>query len=132
MIDVKELRIGNLVEIETTINGRSLRSVERVIGLLDNTIFFDMNDVNGKRSVEYCIPVPLTEEILLKCGFKKINHIGGYSFWSYDKNKVNFYCDIYDRYTRVGGYSIPNHIIYVHQLQNLYFTLTGKELEITL
>jgi hypothetical protein len=84
-------------------------------------------------------PIPLTEEWLLKFGFKKGNSIypEGYSinilntdtylrpsfeggfYWGFNlRNKSD--CELYN----------AKPIKYVHQLQNLYFALTGNELEI--
>jgi hypothetical protein len=81
-------------------------------------------------------PIPLTEEILLKAGFKR-----------YGKDGVVRKCILgdgspgkhreYIKFTYIGCYYInyDNYnvvIYYVHQLQNLYFALTGEELEIKL
>ena len=69
-------------------------------------------------------PIELTEEILLKCVFIPCsiidNHfnISGMCIW---KCNDMFLCD-------KNGI----HIKYLHQLQNLYFALTGEELEIKL
>jgi hypothetical protein len=75
-------------------------------------------------------PIPLTEEILLKCGFEHIteglryadkNHliVNGDKDWLF----MPFCTNDIDCY-------IP--IKYLHQLQNLYFALTGEELEFKL
>lgn len=62
-------------------------------------------------------PIPLTEEWLLKFGFKPFVK-------DFTKNGIIIH-------TRKRGYvlrkSVPI-IKYVHQLQNLYFALTGEEL----
>ena len=80
-------------------------------------------------------PIPLTEEWLVKFGFQL--SIGIYeaprsdywiekeeneehTFWLYD---VDFNSD-------TGGH-IMTSVQYVHQLQNLYFALTGEELNLT-
>jgi len=66
-------------------------------------------------------PIPLTEEWLLKFGFKNYSRIwyGRDDFWS---------CRMIDE-----GVEFPHvelSINYVHHLQNLYFALTNTELEI--
>ena len=77
-------------------------------------------------------PIELTEEILLKCGFERINHIHGYSFFTLSKSKVNkCHIDIYENKTQYMGYSV-SHCKHLHQLQNLYFALTNEELTINL
>ena len=68
-------------------------------------------------------PVLLTEEWLVKFGFEKDGHnfkMKGYTFnlktgnlWWHNKNLISL-----------------KSITFVHQLQNLYFALTGEELTI--
>ena len=71
-------------------------------------------------------PIPLTEEWLLKFGFEKE---GGYLWNCKLLGKQRF---IENHLTK--GYFETHyeskHIQYVHQLQNLYFALTGEELTI--
>lgn len=88
-------------------------------------------------------PIPLTEEWLLKLGFSKIHESE-----TYDVLKVSYIDDEYaywitglyllskngDRwcfyqYTDEDtGFEIHSDVKYVHQLQNLYYALTGEEL----
>lgn len=69
-------------------------------------------------------PIPLTEEWLLKFGFKSIQD----GWYEYSNSNITFSWNIYDRQLRFLGE--PFNIQYVHQLQNLYFALTGEELEV--
>jgi hypothetical protein len=77
--------------------------------------------------------VPLTEEWLLKFGFKfELDsyyidlHPSVWGFLSIDKQDFSFSLE-----KEVGDVAIPGDAIkYVHQLQNLYFALTGLELTI--
>jgi hypothetical protein len=72
-------------------------------------------------------PIPITEEWLLKFGFEKTMS------WTYVKDLVGNLKLVY--YLGEKGWSMgfksysdfPN-LKYVHQLQNLYFALTGEEL----
>jgi hypothetical protein len=72
-------------------------------------------------------PIPITEEWLLKLGFQKTMS------WTYVKDLVGNLKLVY--YLGEKGWSIgfksysdfPN-LKHVHQLQNLYFALTGEEL----
>ena len=70
-------------------------------------------------------PIPLTEEWLLKFGFEwKIQHQGFYN----GRFKIDEkYKEGYRLY--FGGEKID--VKHVHQLQNLYFALTGEELKTT-
>lgn len=101
-----ELRIGNWV------NDFAMES-HQVIHLTKDKIILET-------------PIPLTEEWLLKFGFKH----DGYDYW----NARDEYFEL-AQYPTYFMHSINCHeyddgveIKYVHQLQNLYFALTGKEL----
>jgi hypothetical protein len=92
--------------------------------------------INVIKNIDNYEPIPLTEEWLLKFGFEKrskekeffIEHfyILGYtvvnrSQWKKDMSLEGFGITECDNY-------IPADIKYVHQLQNLYYALTQKEL----
>jgi hypothetical protein len=109
-----ELRIGNFYEIDQYPD-------DRIIIQIEDGIDIDLcNKLNAS-------PIPLTEEWLLKFGFVKVkddifrlleddiiictvSKIGSDEF-EYEQLKVR------------GIY-----VQFVHQLQNLYFALTGEEL----
>ena len=67
-------------------------------------------------------PIPLTEQWLIDFGFKKHTTMDIYP--TYSLNNVN----INDGVVYIVGFGFVNYIKYVHQLQNLYFALTGIEL----
>jgi len=114
-----ELRIGNYVNYwysalhkKTTRQITALRREKYMISGTISEFNYDYRLVK---------PIPLTEDWLLKFGYKttKIHHyaIKGHLIWIINGN---FICD-------KNGVTIKH----VHQLQNLYFALTGTELEIT-
>ena len=83
--------------------------------------------------------IPLTPDILEKCGFewetsekKHLCHNGdgdiSFSFTAEQikEGMIYCYCDNYFK----AAWEVK--VKYLHQLQNLYFALCGKELEITL
>ena len=79
-------------------------------------------------NIENIEGIPLTEEWLLKFGLE-------WSIFHQATHKTGFEYDLNSLYE--GGYSLSTfkreHIVvekikYVHQLQNLYFALTGEEL----
>lgn len=76
-------------------------------------------------------PIPLTEEWMVKFGFEK--HKGTIS---YDKDKLSIYLGETILSEKLGRTYFNSWAIleyspkYVHQLQNLYFALTGEELTI--
>ena len=73
-------------------------------------------------------PIPLTEDILLKCGFKKELD----AFYRKNKSQMIEVC-FHDNGILITNQSVClSSIKYLHQLQNLYFALTNQELTITL
>jgi len=81
---------------------------------------------SGYYNCEKIEPIPLTEEWLVKLGF--------------EKNETGFYYKGRFTYHNEYGWKIleqwvknwvgVSELKYVHQLQNLYFSLTGEELTI--
>jgi len=72
-------------------------------------------------------PIPLTEEWLLKFGFTKIYN--GHLNYVKEFGGLNAYGEWEDgKLIGVSVECIHLLIKYVHQLQNLYFSLTGEEL----
>lgn len=109
----QELRIGNLVyyHIEDSMDERKKWDEISSIDYDDLRILTEFKD-----NSEYN-PIPLTEEWLLKFGLWK--YYGRF----YKQPVISIDRDLKVRLPR--NYA---NIIYVHQLQNLYFALTGYEL----
>ena len=111
-MDIKELRIGNLVlDREGKIG-----VVCEVCDCLGAGFVKFENDLQ-LTSIQYVEPIPLTEECLKKFGISNI--------WVFE---------IFGDDSRGFHISYPYgewiFIKYVHELQNLYFALVGEELEI--
>lgn len=126
MIDKKELRIGNLVAANDEI------IVIQSVGIYASWCKYLTAETLFKRFNTDMIPIPLTTEILDKLGFETVNG----SEWTiqYTSNERNPF-----RFLHLGvncngriffefGF---NHVwvASVHQLQNLFFSLTGQELD---
>ena len=114
-----ELRLGNLI-YDIPERGGKIISVNKVwIDDDGECLYFDL-----------CNPIPLTEEWLVKFGFEYIN-----DYWLHDEFDFDIvmhghgyvFADISED---SGRYFAHGKFQYVHQLQNLYFALTGKELTI--
>jgi hypothetical protein len=147
----QELRIGNYVNgiYETEIdrgNGiiEDVESCEvvKVVGL-DSVGFSDYSIWIEDGSREYYNsfePIPLTEEWLLKFGFKSDEDFGNWHLNDYEiflsghtyflaatKEGVVYWYN----YASDDYYSSVRKIKFVHQLQNLYFALTNEELKLS-
>jgi len=129
---VKELRIGNYVNyvsqkvivLQTSIEGRNDWDVE--LGYFEDSIGFP-------RKINKITPIPITKEWLLKFGFKKEER-KLYSLYVDDNLDISLWSDIYFKNPTIeltcNGRVVCKDIKYIHQLQNLYFALTGEELKI--
>lgn len=127
MIKESELRIGNT--IYRTWKKAVNKSTDNVtIGILMDLV------ANGTGSAFNYEPIPLTEEWLLKLGFRKNQNSEKYFL-----PIPNIKCEIHaERFRGVIVLEIHNHVMpiipetesSVHGLQNLYFALTGAELTV--
>jgi hypothetical protein len=125
MIKTTELRIGNLVLFAQE------STVFKVMDIDLNGIGVDDGDERTWIEIDQFEGVPITEELLLKFGFEKNFISPNVERYSVDGFAINSYSNKEDGdYFWLGYYmnSINKHIEYVHQIQNLYFALTGKEL----
>lgn len=123
MIQANELRIGNLVIADGLHEGRVM-TIEQIgtrgtLSECNRVILFKEHEVG--EFAKNLFPIPLTAEILddnfekdctgkfVPCGIKIMRDEESNCFRMYNAK-----------------------VMYVHQLQNLVFSLTGKELEIKL
>jgi len=128
-----ELRIGNKVLFkgnEKTINRihKDVVSFEFYLEPTDNP---NLPGDYIKVSIEKIEPILLTENWLSKCGFQKIIDENGREFFSLiikngDLSKPAI--EIYNNRTVIWNNTHVKHVESIHQLQNLYFALTGDEL----
>jgi len=133
MITANELRIGNWV-----------------IGANKELFQIDGYGIANVEAFQCDIePIPLTPEILEKCGFEDISDKKGVidpiTKEEFKEDWIRFVIGL--EYTPEGAYKckmeleldeegwyVDHHYVYVkylHQLQNLYFALTGTELALT-
>lgn len=124
-----ELRLNNLVmyNYKTDLLSKVTWIQEGSI----NVIFDRQTDlVNGVVcSPNDLIPIPLTEEWLLKAGFKLCeNFIKGVYVNYWFKYPIKIKNSGKSKSIYFNGAEFTKNIIYIHQLQNLYFALVGEEL----
>lgn len=120
-----EFRIGNWVEFK------------------DKSPTFDyttltMSCFEGRYIESKFNPVPLTEQWLINLGFKKTIDNEFNPIHLKFNNYIHLYADNQDNYSEIYPFvyidecsdeiRICDNLKYVHQLQNLYFLLTGEEL----
>lgn len=149
-LDAKELRIGNIVEYYMPPQISEWIDVE-----LDVANIVEIYQCNIIEKTSSYRPIPLTEEWLLKLGFDDefkygencsidfiLNNtrvqIAKMTGYGKDRGKHQFKYD--DIVIILDNYHIDDEIEkdmavrvnvkYVHQLQNLYYALTGEELTI--
>ena len=124
MINPNELRLGNCLAYNDGSYGKVFSIEKDDIGI---------EDIKSPtyESVINLHPIPLTEEVLLKCGFEWSIFHQAYHF----NNGFKYVIDICVGFCRVIKYrrngELINKIDYLHQLQNLYFDLTSNELDVS-
>jgi len=130
MITANELRRGNLVYTYDTDYpyGPGNQFLFRVKDI--GVCLYDENSSAGYDEVE---PIPLTPEILETCGAKK-NYFNNPEFDLGLNSCIDLVYE--DGLIKIsannGEYKSETNITYLHQLQNLYFALTGEELKVEL
>ena len=111
MIQPQELRLGNILEQGVVTRLQEMSA--RIMSADGKYAFVHYEDLE---------PIPLTEEWLIKLGFHEV--LGVYAGYGREINLklVDGYWDAYFK----GKYvSVIKH---VHQLQNLFYSITGHEL----
>lgn len=136
MIQVNELRIGNWImdrggkiwQIDHWEYKNKLCAKEPII---------DFNGIKMQghpltEELEFLQPIPLTPEILEKCGFVKsgeshrikLNEVEEICFYN-----THIGYELIGRHQTIeGGWTRKLYLKHLHQLQNLYYALTGEEL----
>ena len=116
----QELRIGNYIKFQVIDRERIIKVDARFFRSV--AISRESNEIEDNDELsDYYQPIPITPEILEKCGF--ISHA------------INYYHlgEFYISYANIGLFEYRHRDTYVifkhlHQLQNLYYALTGEEL----
>ncbi len=124
----QELRIGNYVLEQ---NGQEITTIASITQPENGIFEYEVNDVDGmfiQVPEDEIEPIPITEDWLMEFGFlngNKQSQCDMWGCWYYDDFKIivdkdgNFEADVY---------VAELFLKYIHQLQNLYFSLTGDEL----
>jgi len=144
-MEIKELRIGNYIQLKSEKDG-----VNDVFGVVtgitnrkdddfpksDGVVSFYSETNEGTKFSEFLNPISITEEWLLKFGFKEEdgNLVLDEFSTKNEEYLVQFNFEfLYDgEFVRLmdswEGIFITE-VKYVHQFQNLYFSLIGEDIE---
>lgn len=122
-----EIRISNLIQWED--ESEEIISIKSIIH--DSADEYLVKFAGGSAQLAEFKPIPLTEEWLLKFGFEiekdpRVDH------WHFGINPYTQDWMILIKSLGAGFFYQNGYfrIPYVHSLQNLYFALTGEELEL--
>lgn len=155
MIKANELRIYNLVMVKGDAGIYSIEGIDgwvRIFASKEDERLYNLpldEQIKSKKTANYhderlvrlsggarngekypenkLKPIQLSGELLEKCGFKKVSEL---IFDHKDGHTIRYMVDRYWYYVKITGNLCS--IEYLHQLQNLYFALTGNELPIEL
>lgn len=150
MIQPNELRIGNyIIPEDETINAFRVDEISYNEGLYSVEMYIDFptKDQHMSLQLNNAKDIPLTEKILLKCGFKEsagydpikeVNFKGGEVYNLFEEESTTYLYIIKEMRAFYIAEEYDSNIYKrrelkgLHDLQNLYFSLTGKELNIKL
>lgn len=137
MIGINELRVGNFVAVTAYgySNGQQVRmrvskKIEGIRQFSGQEAFIYLD--NDKVSHLNIRPVLLSREIILSCGFEQVGLYDNV----YHRDDFRIYLDRENgrrmlQYSK-DGHSLEMEVEALHQLQNLYYTLSGWELDVDL
>lgn len=125
MIQPKELRIGNWV-----CDSEYPQCPMQVVCIGSDYVYLDFEGNEGDVWEGEIAPIPLTEELIEKQGWEKV------CYYYTDKNGLEIYETNDGWHLHIDDdkcqTTIAILIKYVHELQNAYFVVTKKELEVKL
>lgn len=141
-MDTKELRLGNCVMLSKDYQYVGVEiptgTVCKVKAINLNSLYLECDVSNGTfygdvpvSMIDY---IPLTEGLLLKCGF----NVEYYEFQIKEQRllTMNDFWILYNSRTNFYGVMLSNRVFkqieYLNQLQNIYFDLAGIELKVNL
>ena len=123
MLKVEDLRVGNYVK------GIAIDLTHKI------DLHFFNEAYDDDTMLDWYSPIPLTEAILIACGFEE----SGEGFTHKEYNEFDIYLflsenNLWSAYnlSKEGFMVMSNTFKSLHQLQNLFYCLSGKELNYTL
>jgi len=147
VMEVSELRIGNTVQVT---GGFEQPYFSEVVAIFEDTIRLDNQKFESYNQawcivdydIEEIFGLPLTEKILLACGFVKCegkfgeyfkcSKLDGFRIWLTEYNNYSWWSIGRKDYESDETVFIFKDCKHLHQLQNLYFALTNQGLDVKL
>ncbi len=127
-MEINELRPGNLIKVYPRANQEGLLCVKNIQSI---TVICEM--ISPRKGYQFRIkpgemfPIALTAEWLLKSGFLYYNE-GNEERWTDSKALISFYLTGSQGWFDSAGATL---VKYVHELQNEYHRITGKDLPVS-
>lgn len=121
MIPTYDLRIGNWITVADVIY--------RVTGVSETKVHFKEHKRAFKQ--EDLHPIPITQELLEKAGFKKKEKTDLYDKIPHEGFTYHLYAHkvmIFHGPENTLSHWLSTRIVFLHQLQNFYYCLTGREI----
>jgi hypothetical protein len=126
MISCNELRLGNHILVD--------KNLQQVSMITATSVFTsDTEESHGQAASEYSFgqiePVPLTDDVLKQCGFVYHDY---FKFWQRITTGIRSEMDIDRDYDVIDFMRKPiiKNLNSLHQLQNVYFMLKGREMKL--
>ena len=124
-MEAKNLRIGNLLHYQEQIV--QVMATSNHVNKWDLELGYFKDSIGFQRKIDDVKRIPLTEEWLIRLGFDLVVKEGNQGeFRVYQLNEIT--------YNTNHGWWWRHQLTvqpkYVHELQNLFFALTGRELEL--
>lgn len=128
MISCYELRLGNHVMVN--------QNLQKVSAITNTTVLtIDAGGSNAEDATRYKLEevelVPLTDELLQECGFVYHDY---FKFWQLITTGIRSEMDLSRDYEVIDFMRKPilKKLTSLHQLQNIYFLLKGRELKVNI
>ncbi len=130
MLHTTDLMLGNWVEFATGLHNDKRSIPMQVTGIFSDTVYLDFEGNEGdvfEEEEENLLGIPITEEVLQRSNLDKIAPRAWKNealVYSYEENGKTIWS--------VSRGNMLVCVDYLHQLQNAYFMLTGKQLKVEL
>jgi hypothetical protein len=126
MISCYELRLGNRILVNGNIQQVSMITTKKIFTVDTEE---SIEQETSEYSLEKVEPVPLTDAVLKECGFLYHDY---FKFWQLVTTGIRSEMDISPDFEVIDFMRKPiiKKLASLHQLQNVYFMLKGRELKL--